>query len=253
MRRGDVAVMSISAGLAAVVVAALTYGVTVLDRTPNPSALVSDDTAASLLVLTWAPSFCLVEPGNAACGTGEVQAKGETLILHGLWPQPRDRQYCGLTQDMRDRESSLPPVQLSDATRSRLGSTTVNTEELANHEWYTHGTCAGVSPDAYFTDAATLTDEARQVLDPVLRDAPGDRLTLSAVQERVDAAFGAGAGARVALDCRTSPGEGAVVVEVQFSLPPVAALRDNEGTVSLANSLREGPPLPVQCRHGSVP
>ncbi|MGA5464424.1 ribonuclease T2 family protein [Mycobacterium sp. NPDC050041] len=252
MRRGDAAVLSISAALAAVVVAAVTYSVTVLDRTPNPSALVSDDTAASWLVLTWAPSFCTVEPQNDACETGEVDTVGRTLVLHGLWPQPRDRQYCGLPEQLRDRESELPAVELSSDTQDRLRSTTVDTAALVHHEWYTHGTCSGLSPDAYFGDATTLTDEVREVLDPVLRDAPGGRLTLAAVRSRIDDAFGAGAGERVGLGCRNAAGAGAVVVDVRLSLPPVVALRDSDGTVSLADSLREGPPMPAQCRHGSV-
>lgn len=254
MRRGDAAVLSISAALAAIVVVAVAYSVTALDRTPNLSnTLVSDDAAASWLVLTWAPSFCTVEPENAACESGEVAKAGQTLVLHGLWPQPRDRQYCGVPADLRDRESALPPVQLSDDVRGRLRSTTVNTESLVHHEWYTHGTCAGVSPDTYFGDAGSLTDEVRAVLDPVLRDAAGGRLTLATVRARIDETLGAGTGERVGLGCRTAAGTGSVVVEVRLSLPPVVALRDADGTVSLVKSLREGPPIPVQCRHGSVP
>ncbi|WP_245233832.1 ribonuclease T(2) [Mycobacterium sp. PS03-16] len=245
--------MSISSALAAVVVAAVTYGVTVLDRTPNPSAMVSDDGAASWLVLTWAPSFCTVEPGNAACESGEAENAGQTLVLHGLWPQPPDRQYCGLPKDLRDRESELPPVELSADVRDRLRSTTVDTAALVPHEWYTHGTCAGVSPDDYFNDAAAMTEEMRKALDPVFRDAAGGRLTLAAVRERVDAAFGAGAGERVGLGCRTGAGTGAVVVDVRLSLPPVVALRDAGGAVSLADALHEGPPMIAQCRHGSLP
>jgi ribonuclease T2 len=253
MRRGDAAVLSISAALAAVVVAAVVASVTVLDRTPNPAAVVSDDSASSLLVLTWAPSFCAVEAQNSACGSGEVAKAGQTLVLHGLWPQPRDRQYCGLPQDLRDRESAWPPVHLSDDVRDHLESATVDTAALAQHEWYTHGTCAGVSPDTYFGDAVALTDQARAVLDPVLLDAEGGRLTLAAVRARVDEAFGAGAGERVSLGCRTSSGQGAVVVDVRLSVPPVVALPDADGAVSLADALGEGPPLPAQCRHGIVP
>jgi ribonuclease T2 len=144
-------------------------------------------------------------------------------------------------------------VQVSDDVRDRLSSTTVNTASLIRHEWYTHGTCAGVSPDTYFDDAVTLTEEARTVLDPVLRDAAGGRVTLAAVRARVDESFGAGAGERVGLGCRTAPGEGAVIVEARLSLPPVVALRDSDGTVSLGELLRDAPPMPVQCRHGSVP
>ncbi|BBZ62555.1 hypothetical protein MMON_38560 [Mycolicibacterium monacense] len=139
MRRGDVAVLSISAALTAVVVAAVVFSVTVLDRTPNPAAMVSDDSASSLLVLTWAPSFCTVEAQNPACGSGEVAKKGQTLVLHGLWPQPRDRQYCGMPQDLRDRESVWPPMQLSDEVRNRLQSATVDSASLA----HTSGTPMG--------------------------------------------------------------------------------------------------------------
>jgi ribonuclease T2 len=147
----------------------------------------------------------------------------------------------------------LPPVQVSDDVRDRLASTTVNTVSLMHHEWYTHGTCAGVSPDTYFDDAATLTDQARTVLDPVLRDAAGGRTTLAAVRGRVDETFGAGAGERVGLGCRTASGEGAVVVEVRLSLPPVVSLRDSGETAPLGELLEDAPPMPVQCRHGSVP
>lgn len=253
MRRDDAAVLSISAVLAAVVVAAVSYSVTVLDRTPNPSAMVSDAAPASWLVLTWAPSFCSVEAENKACDTGEAEKVGRTLVLHGLWPQPRDRQYCGVAEEFRDRESALPAVRLSGDVRDRLQSTTVDTASLVNHEWYTHGTCAGVSPDTYFGDAVSLTEESREVLDPVLRDAAGGRLTLAEVRSRIDDAFGAGAGERVALGCRTAPGAGALVVEVRMSLPPVVALRDSDGTVSLAEALRTAPPMPAQCRYGGLP
>ncbi|WP_286149181.1 ribonuclease T(2) [Mycobacterium sp. IS-1496] len=245
--------MSISAALAAVVVAAVTYSVTALDKAPNPSALVSDGTPSSWLVLTWAPSFCTAEPENAACESGEVTSTGQTLLLHGLWPQPRDRQYCVVPQQFHDRESALPPVQLSNGVRSQLGSTTVNTTSLVHHEWYTHGTCAGVAPDTYFGDAAALTDEARTVLDPVLRDAAGGRLTLAAVRAHVDEAFGVGTGERVAFGCRTAPGEGATIVEVRLSLPPVVALRDDDGLAPVGKLLGDAPPMAVQCRHGSVP
>jgi ribonuclease T2 len=250
MRRGDVTVLSISAALAAVVVAAVTYSTVVLDRTPNPSALVTDGTASSWLVLTWAPSFCTVDPSNAACASGDVNTMGETLILHGLWPQPPDRQYCA---GSHDEEHKLPPVDLSGRVRASLASTMVNEESLVHHEWYAHGTCAGVSPDTYFGDATLLTNNFREVLDPVFRAAAGGRLTLGAVRDRVETAFGAGIGDRVGFGCRKATGEGSIIVEVRVSLPPVVALRDSDGLISPGELLEESPPMSPQCRHGSVP
>ena len=242
--------LSISAALAAVVVAAVAYSTVVLDSAPNPAAMVSDGTASSWLVLTWAPSFCSVEPANAACASGEVDTMGETLILHGLWPQPPDRQYCAGSQE---QEGQLPPPDVSDSVRTDLTTTMVNAGSLVKHEWYAHGSCAGVSPDTYFSDAAMLTNDFREVLDPVFRTAAGGRLTLDAVRQSVEAAFGAGTGDRIGFGCRKAAGEGSVIVDVRVSLPPVVALGEDDGTISLAKLLRQGPAMVPQCRHGTVP
>lgn len=242
--------LSISAALAAVVVAAVTYSTVVLDSAPNPAAMVSDGTASSWLVLTWAPSFCTVEPANAACTSGEVDTMGETLILHGLWPQPRDRQYCAGSEE---EEGRLPAITVSESVRTDLTSTMVNAGSLVKHEWYAHGSCAGVSPDTYFGDAAMLTNDFREVLDPVFRTAAGGRLTLDTVRKSLEAAFGAGTGDRIGFGCRKAAGEGSVIVDVRVSLPPVVALRDDDGTIALGELLREGPPMVPQCRHGTVP
>ncbi|MEH3139813.1 MAG: ribonuclease T(2) [Mycobacterium kyogaense] len=250
MARGDVAVMSISAALVAIVVAAITYSVVALDAKPDPSAMVTDD-SSSWLVLTWAPSFCVTEPTNPGCTSGDAQRAGQTMLLHGLWPQPPDRRYCGLAPDVE--ETALPRVDLDRAVSQDLAATTVNSASLSRHEWYTHGTCSGVSPDSYFGDATALTREARSAFDPIFRDAAGARLTLNALRDRVDEELGIGAGGRVGLGCRKATGTGSLVVEVRLSLPPVVALRDGDRVRSLSELLQAAPPIPAQCRHGSVP
>ncbi|WP_193044299.1 hypothetical protein [Mycolicibacterium baixiangningiae] len=83
-----------------------------------------------------------------------------------------------LRQEFRDRESVLPAVQAANDVRDQLSSTTVNTDSLIRHEWCAPTARARVFRRTYFGDAAGLTDEARTVLDPVLREAVGDRLTL---------------------------------------------------------------------------
>ncbi|WP_197373240.1 hypothetical protein [Mycolicibacterium baixiangningiae] len=62
-----------------------------------------------------------------------------------------------------------------------------------------------------------------------------------------------GRGSEWGFGCRTAPGEGTVIVGVRLSLPPVLALRDGERIVPLGTLLGDAPPMPVQCRHGSVP
>ncbi|MGK2880534.1 MAG: ribonuclease T2 family protein [Mycobacterium sp.] len=244
MRRGDAAVLSISTALAAVVIAAVTFSLVVLDRAPSSTAL-RESTDASVLVVTWGPSLCRVDPANLGCTSGHVAELGRTWILHGLWPQPEDNQYCG------PRQSSAE-LELSDDVRARLQSMMSDVAALAPHEWSAHGTCSGVTPDAYFSYAAALTDQARAVLEPLLADADGSQVSQGTLSDAVEAAFGDGAGQRVGVVCRNVNGEGSVIYEVHLSLPPVAQLSPDGETPSLGALLAEGPAVAAGCRHGRV-
>jgi ribonuclease T2 len=128
-----------------------------------------------------------------------------------------------------------------------------NSSHLSLHEWYAHGTCSGVTPDAFFGDAVALTAQARETLDPMFRDADGGQLPVSAVRARMDERFGPGAGERVGLSCLNAKGEGAYVVDVRLSLPSVAALRTMDESLDLGTLLNEAPPIGSECAHGLVP
>jgi len=258
MRRGDVVVLSISCVLALIAVAAVTFSVRVLDHTPSSTEFQSSDSSSSWLVLTWGPSLCAAEPTNAGCTSGHVGAQGPTWILHGLWPQPAENQYCGVPKAIAEKANDLhghhmPSVDMADDVRGTLQSMMSDASIMAPHEWYAHGTCSGVTPDVFFSDAAALTDQARKVLDPMFTEAQGGRILLSAVRDKFDAAYGAGAGERVRLSCRNVTGQGSVVYELHVSLPPVTELRTADATLSLKDLILKGPPLGPGCRHASVP
>jgi ribonuclease T2 len=258
MRRGDVVVLSISCALAAVVVAAVTFSVRVLDHKPSSAAFDSSDSGSSWLVLTWAPSLCASDPRNAGCTSGHVGAQGSTWILHGLWPQPADKQYCGVPKAIAEKASDLhgshmPSVDLSDDVLNTVQAMVSDASTMVPHEWYAHGTCSGVTPDVFFGDAAALADQARKVLDPMFAQAEGNRIQLSAVRDKFNAEYGAGAGERVRLSCRNVTGQGSVVYELHLSLPPVTELRPPDGTLSLKDLMPKGPALGPGCRHASVP
>lgn len=257
MQRGDVAVFSISCALAAVVVAAVTFSLLVLDRTPSSSAFESENDGSSWLVVTWGPNLCRAEPATVGCGSGRVRELGRTFVLHGLWPQPPTNQYCGVPEGLADRArdthgSTMPPVALSDDVRTQLQSMLSDATAMSSHEWYAHGTCSGVTPDVYFGDAMALTDQVRAILDPMFRSAKDTRLTATAVRGRFDDAFGHGAGARVGLTCRNVPTEGNVVFEVRLSLPAVVDLRSPKGALPLGELLAEGPAMSPGCSQGGV-
>lgn len=88
-----------------------------------------------LLNLSWSPEFCQTHPGAAEC------AAHSTFVLHGLWPQNNDGTY---PHNCSSAPGPADPSQYSDIFPD---------PGLLQHEWSTHGTCSGLSPDAYFSDA----------------------------------------------------------------------------------------------------
>jgi ribonuclease T2 len=250
MRRGDAAVLSISAVLGAVVVAAVVFSVFVEDRPREPASTVAADSTSSLLVVTWGPSLCATDGSNPGCRSGHVGKLGPTLILHGLWPQPSTEQFCGISKNQRD--GSLSSLNLPQAVQTDLQSKMSDVAIMAPHEWNAHGTCSGLAPPEYFSIAATLAEQASTALDPVFLNG-GGRVSLDALRDRMDAEFGPGAGKRVSLTCRKVEGAAMVAYEVQLSLPPVVDLKSAQAPVALKDVITKGPPLSTGCRRGVLP
>ena len=240
--------ISVTAALAVVVAAAVAFSVLVLDREPRP-ADVASASSSSLLVVTWGPSLCKVEPSNSGCRSGHVGSLGETFILHGLWPQPSTEQYCDVPKRTPDR--SRTPVSLPPALQTDLKAIMSDSAIMTTHEWYAHGTCSGVAPPDYFGIAATLADQAGTVLDPIFEQAAGQQVSSRAVRRAFDARLGAGAGKRVGLTCRNASGAGSIMYEVQISLPPVVDLHRDAPT--LGDALAKGPTVPPGCGQARVP
>lgn len=251
MRRPDAVVLSVTVVLTAVVVAAVIYSLRVVDREPR-GATVSAGSSSSVLAITWGPSLCKVEPANRGCRSGHVDSLGQAFVLHGLWPQPSTEQYCGVTRSAADRAKPGDPALPADL-RANLQTMMSDATNMATHEWYAHGTCSGVTPVEYFGIAATLTDQAGEVLDPAFRKSQGQSVSVRAVRELFDARFGAGAGKRVSLSCRQAGGAGDIVYEVRLSLPPVVDLRADGKQLGLRDALAKAPTVPPGCGQARVP
>jgi ribonuclease T2 len=247
MKRGDRTVLAVSAVLAVVAVAAVAFSLFVLDRRTQPADTASSD--SSLLVVTWAPSLCKVEPSNSGCRSGHVASLGDSFVLHGLWPQPSTEQYCDVPKRTPDRSRS--PVPLPDDLKANLKTMMSDSTLMTTHEWYAHGTCSGVTPPEYFTIATTLAKQANVVLNPLFAQSAGGQVSSRSVREAFDAKYGPGAGARVSLSCRDAGGGGTLVYEVRMSLPPVAQLR--EPSPALAGALSAGPPVSPGCGQARLP
>lgn len=257
MKRGDVAVVSVSIALAVAVASAVVYSQFFLDRSPVRPPNEPGNSVSSLLVMTWGPSLCEVEAANSGCKSGHVGSLGPSLILHGLWPQPKSQQLCGVPKSVADRAGntqgkSMPSVDLPGDVRARLQTMMSDASIMVPHEWYTHGTCSGLGPGDYFTLAASFADQVSKVLDPVFVSSRGKRLSPGKVRGSIDTAFGKGAGDRVGLTCRTVGSRGSVTYEVQLSLPAVVEMRSAADT-SVGQWLLKGPVTSAGCGQGIVP
>jgi ribonuclease T2 len=88
-----------------------------------------------LLNLSWSPEFCHSHPTAAEC------AAHSTFVLHGLWPQNNGGSY---PQNCSSAPGPADPSQYGDIYPD---------PSLLQHEWKTHGTCSGLSPDDFFSSA----------------------------------------------------------------------------------------------------
>lgn len=233
-------------GALALLVLIAAVAAVVAHRRAEPAASSSVGNS-SVLVLTWAPSLCKVESAAPGCRSGRVDKHGESFLLHGLWPQPRDRRYCGVPARERDRR----PVELPRDLQDQLSALMSDSTSMTEHEWYAHGSCSGVTPTEYFSVVTRLTGQAIEVLDPVFDRAAGGGLASRSVRAAFENRFGTDAGARVSLSCREASGVGRIVYEVRLSLPPVAQLVPE--TPALADALADAPAVPPGCGQAKVP
>jgi ribonuclease T2 len=88
-----------------------------------------------LLNLSWSPEFCHSHPDATEC------AAHARFVLHGLWPQNNDGSYP-------ERCSNAPGPANAAAYKDIYADA-----GLLQHEWKAHGTCSGLSAEAFFAQA----------------------------------------------------------------------------------------------------
>ena len=171
------------------------------------------------------------------------------LALHGLWPEPRDNVYCGVSRAQRaadeaGRWDELPAPDLTERTRADLATVMPGTRSaLHRHEWLKHGTCYGASAEEYFADSLQLMAELNaSAVRRLLAARIGARVSAPELRAAFDQAFGAGAGARVALDCADG-----LITELQIHLRGAI-----EATTRLADLLAAAPPVDAGCPGGRI-
>ncbi|ASM73575.1 MULTISPECIES: ribonuclease T2 family protein [Roseobacteraceae] len=109
-----------------------------------------------VLSLSWSPNWCVLE-GDARKSPQCDAHHDYGWILHGLWPQYHRGypSYCNTTE--------RPPSRGMTAQMADI----MGTSGLAWHQWKKHGTCTGLSADAYY--ALSREAYAAVVRPPVFR------------------------------------------------------------------------------------
>jgi ribonuclease T2 len=137
---------------------------------PAPAA----DFSYYLLSLSYAPNFCAQPNGKKdARECGGKNPPG--FVVYGLWPQTdhgRGPERCG---PARPVAASIVQTMLRY----------IPTEALIQHEWATHGTCAGLTAEQYFSTVRRARDSVR--IPPAYADVTAPVATSA---EEIESAFG---------------------------------------------------------------
>jgi ribonuclease T2 len=129
-----------------------------------------------VLALSWSPTYCAGAQERAPSRRPDLQCSGRpfAFIVHGLWPQyvKGFPSYC---QVPAPRIDNTMVSGMLDLMPSR---------HLIFHEWDRHGTCSGLSAQAYFDSLRKA--RAAVTIPAVYRDPAGP---LTVTPAAVTAAF----------------------------------------------------------------
>ena len=201
--------------------------------------LGGDHSGKYVLAISWQPAFCEARPEKTECRTqvpGRFDA--DHFTLHGLWPQPDNNVFCGVSagdksDDNKGHWEALPEPAINSETRDRLKVAMPGTaSNLQRHEFTKHGTCFPGNADTYFRVSLGLLE---QINGSKLRDFMGDRIgkTVSSgdMKQEFEKTFGVGAGAALGIRCigdvdsrRTLINE--IQINLKGPLTPATEVRD---------------------------
>ncbi len=205
----------------------------------------------NLLALSWHNAFCETHRYKKECkrniGSLFRSKSHETqFVLHGLWPQPRNRVYCNvdkefITADKSKHWRDIPCLALDDEVETQLSKIMPGfASDLHKHEWVKHGTCYGTEANRYFSDAISLVKQVNaSALGTLFKQKIGKYISLKEVRALANKTFGQGAGKRVVLQCKNG-----LITELWLQL--------GTGSDDLATLLKRGKPMYSRCKGGRV-
>jgi len=200
----------------------------------------------NLLALSWHNAFCETHRYKLECKyMSEYGTKH--FSLHGLWPQPKSKSYCGVAYkfvkaDKSGRWRNIPSLELDDNVKNELSKIMPGSASyLQRHEWIKHGSCTGKEANAYFKDAISLTKQVNNSeLGKLFEQSIGEYLSLKEIKAVTNRTFGKGTGERVVIKCKRG-----LITELWLQL--------GTGSDDLSTLLKRGEPMHSRsCKGGRV-
>lgn len=230
--------------------------------TGNNNDLVVDrngtESTDNLLTLSWQPAFCETRPGKKECrdlNAGSLPHTTRQLSIHGLWPQPRGNDYCGVPASVKNLDTPkswhrLPAPEIDTDTADELRAAMPGFASfLHHHEWIKHGTCyfGEGGADEYYDDTLYLTGLVNDsAVGALFFDNVGEEITGAEIRAAFDKDFGDGSGERVQIKCTPDAGR-TLINEIWISLG---------GTITQSSDLgelmRAADATGMGCRKGVV-
>jgi ribonuclease T2 len=198
------------------------------------------------LALSWHPTLCLRFPSNPECADDQPKT---TLVLHGLWPERRADpdhrfEFCGVDDAVKAKDKpqtwcGLPAVPMYAETADALDAVMPGRLVcLDRHEWFRHGACSGLSPDAYFGTAHDLAQRYRKSeFARFFDDNAGRTVRREDVVAEFERRYGQGSRASMNLYCKKI---GAADLFNEISVYLAAPLRGEESTLAAHEDYQSG-------------
>ncbi len=224
----------------------------------TPVASLSSSKAANkqrsrqnLLALSWHNAFCETHRYKKECKRGIRQfllkkKSDDRFVLHGLWPQPRNRVYCNVPTrlillDKRKQWRKLPPLGLGKEIREKLQEIMPGYHSyLHRHEWIKHGSCYNSDAEHYFLDAISLTQQINSSkIRTFFAKNQGKMVNLAQIRLFFDKVFGKGTGRKVDMQCKNG-----MITELWLHI--------GGGSDDLSDLLQKGKSTRSHCQRGRI-
>lgn len=187
---------------------------------------VKGDAPAFVLAISWQPAFCEAHGRKPEClFQTATRFDGRNFTLHGLWPQPSSREFCGVSAEERKAATSgrwqkLPQLELSPQTVGELKDAMPSSQsQFDRYEWTKHGSCYPVrDAETYYRDSLRLLGAVNSsAVRDLMAANIGREIRSADIRQAFDEAFGEGAGERVRIACRDD-GSRRLITEITIGL-----------------------------------